>query len=318
MLNIKDINIFYKNKVSTDENNIEMPANMKALKKLLNHAYEKGLKVAYISYNYTSNRVIGTKINVLNLSPFSLKYKNYFKNSYIRYVLPSPVPNVARDVCFFEIDENFTENIAEVKYLSLKNLVNYYQLLQKKDASLLSSNRSEYFLFSIFNIISDDNVKIKDIHFPENYINRKPLEKPEIGMLDGMAVANYIIEIANKNNIDVTHLKIQKIMFYLQQDFINEFGYPLINADFKYGNYGPYLEEVYHNLSNYGATNIKETQQILNKDFSTTTPLIEKDFLYKAKLYSDVLYLLQYKATYLAQSAMKKVSFDDLALNLGK
>lgn len=306
MLNIKDINIFYKNKVSTDENNIEMPANMKALKKLLNHAYEKGLKVAYISYNYTSFN------SVLHLSPFSLKYKNHFKNSYIRYILPSPVPNVARDVCFFEIDANFKENISEVKYLSLNNLVNYYQLLQKKDASLLSSNRSEYFLFSIFNIISHDNVKIKDIHFPENYINRKPLEKPEIGMLDGMAVANYIIEIANKNNIDVTHLKIQKILFYLQQDFINEFGYPLINADFKYGNYGPYLEEVYDNLSNYGATNIKETQQILNKDFSMTKPLIEKDFLYKAKLYSDVLYLLQYKATYLAQSAMKKVSFDDL------
>lgn len=133
-------------------------------------------------------------------------------------------------------------------------------------------------------------------------------------MLDGMAVANYIIEIANKKNIHVTHLKIQKILFYLQQDFMNKFGYPLINEEFKYGEYGPYLEEVYYNLSYYGATPIEKPEQILDRNFSTTTPLIEKDFLYISKLYSDVLYLLQYKATYLAQSAMKEVSFEDLVL----
>lgn len=307
MINIKNITILYKNKTSIDEQDIEASDNLKVLKQLLNHAYENNLQVAFVSYNYPSFN------DVIKISPFFLKYKQYFESSYIRYTLKSPVSNISRDVCFFEVSDHSSNPLNETGYISLNDLAHYYQLPKKEDVSDQSGNAQDYVLFNVLSIIRHDSVKIKNMYFSKDYINRKPLGKPDFDMLDEMAVANYIIKVANKNLLPLTHLKLQKILFYLQEDFINEFGYPLINGSFRFGQYGPYLDDVYYNLNQYGATNLDSPVKVLNTDlFTMTTPEISEDFKYIKKLYSDVLLLLTYKTNYLVKSSVNGIKFDDL------
>lgn len=79
-----------------------------------------------------------------------------------------------------------------------------------------------------------------------------------IAIQEPIAVANFIIEIANENKKSITNLKLQKIMFFLQGYCLARYGEPIINGNFSKWKYGPVEAVVYNSLKNLGSAPIKD------------------------------------------------------------
>ena len=71
-------------------------------------------------------------------------------------------------------------------------------------------------------------------------------------------VANYVIKIAKENSIDdITNLKLQKILYFLQTAFLIKNNKSLINENFERWDYGPVVPEAYHLFKQFGSSIIK-------------------------------------------------------------
>lgn len=73
-----------------------------------------------------------------------------------------------------------------------------------------------------------------------------------------IACANYIIDLANKNNYEVTNFKLNKILFFMQGYFLNKYHKPLMSGEFLKFQQGPIEKNVYNNLRSYGAETISK------------------------------------------------------------
>lgn len=65
---------------------------------------------------------------------------------------------------------------------------------------------------------------------------------------DARCVANAIIELAEDDGISLTHLSLQKIMYFCHAWYIAEFDHPLIGQPFEAWKYGPVVRVVYDQL----------------------------------------------------------------------
>ncbi|OUN18796.1 Panacea domain-containing protein [Ligilactobacillus salivarius] len=81
-----------------------------------------------------------------------------------------------------------------------------------------------------------------------------------------MAVANFIIGVAKKEDKPVTNLKLQKVLFFLQGYCLSEYDTPLINGNFSKWRYGPVEEEVYGDFKYYGPAPIENKSVYFNKE----------------------------------------------------
>ena len=71
-----------------------------------------------------------------------------------------------------------------------------------------------------------------------------------------MAVVNWMIERNKPNPANLTHLKIQKLLFITQGNHLREFGIPLFDEDFNAWRYGPIVDKVYQQLKGFGGNEI--------------------------------------------------------------
>lgn len=71
-----------------------------------------------------------------------------------------------------------------------------------------------------------------------------------------IAVANFIIEVANEKENPVTNLKLQKVLFFLQGYCLAEYNSPLIDGNFSKWKFGPVEEDIYREFKYYGPTPI--------------------------------------------------------------
>lgn len=78
-------------------------------------------------------------------------------------------------------------------------------------------------------------------------------------MYSAMEIAKYIITKCSKDNNPLSNLQLQKIMYYVQREFLQKKYVPLFNDDFYAWKFGPVLEEVYYNYCNRGASKIQES-----------------------------------------------------------
>ena len=62
---------------------------------------------------------------------------------------------------------------------------------------------------------------------------------------DPLAVANYIVKLDNKNNLPITNLQLQKVLFFLQGYSLSKQQTELIAGDFTKWKYGPVEKDVY-------------------------------------------------------------------------
>lgn len=79
-------------------------------------------------------------------------------------------------------------------------------------------------------------------------------------MCNPLFVANNIIDRAKKENISITPMKLQKILYFVYRDYLQKQkdGIPLFAERFATWKYGPVLESVYTAFKKYGSEFISD------------------------------------------------------------
>lgn len=94
-----------------------------------------------------------------------------------------------------------------------------------------------------------------------------------------VAVANFVINLANENKLSVTNLQLQKILFFLQGYTLNKYQVGIVNVTFSKWQYGPVQKNVYRTFRDYGASPLTNEYTDAYFDelgqFKTQTPEIK-------------------------------------------
>jgi uncharacterized phage-associated protein len=65
-------------------------------------------------------------------------------------------------------------------------------------------------------------------------------------MFDVRAVANLVLDVAQKRGVPVTNMALNKIVFFVHSDYLIECGSPLVGAKIEAWKHGPVFREIYH------------------------------------------------------------------------
>ena len=91
-----------------------------------------------------------------------------------------------------------------------------------------------------------------------------------------IAVANFVINLANRNKMLVTNLQLQKILFFLQGYTLSKYQVGIIKGSFSKWQYGPVQKNVYRTFIDTGASPITNAYSAAYFDelgqFKTQTP----------------------------------------------
>lgn len=93
-------------------------------------------------------------------------------------------------------------------------------------------------------------------------------------MNPALFVANYIIEFCADNDMEISNLKLQKVLYYVNARSLVELGTPIFSDKIQKWQYGPVIPKVYHEFKEYGAfplTRDAISQQIVTLDTSSDT-----------------------------------------------
>ena len=71
------------------------------------------------------------------------------------------------------------------------------------------------------------------------------------------AVANYFIDLANAKKIQITPMKLQKLIYFAHGWHLAIIGEPLIDECVQAWSYGPVIDSIYHEFKEYGSGPIK-------------------------------------------------------------
>lgn len=84
-------------------------------------------------------------------------------------------------------------------------------------------------------------------------------------MYDARSAARSIIERASALQIDITNLKLQKLLYIAHGTMLAVFGKPLVDSTFSAWKYGPVMEPLYHDLKVFGSDSIKSGDFYIQK-----------------------------------------------------
>lgn len=71
-------------------------------------------------------------------------------------------------------------------------------------------------------------------------------------MKSSISLAKYVVRYANKKGVAITHLQLQKILYYINGYFLGVFGEPAFYDDIEAWKYGPVVPYVYDYYRSYG------------------------------------------------------------------
>jgi uncharacterized phage-associated protein len=86
--------------------------------------------------------------------------------------------------------------------------------------------------------------------------------------MKAMDVARYILTKCNKEGQPISNLQLQKMLYYIQYEFLRETGEPLFEDDFEAWKFGPVVPTVYYEYSHMGAFRIGADYKDYNKILS--------------------------------------------------
>ena len=89
----------------------------------------------------------------------------------------------------------------------------------------------------------------------------------EGNMYELRAIANYFIERGIRERVEISPMKLQKLLFYAYGLYWSKKGQPLFSDRFEVWKYGPVISELYHTLKSYGNSSID--RPILDLDLKT-------------------------------------------------
>lgn len=73
---------------------------------------------------------------------------------------------------------------------------------------------------------------------------------------DVRGIANFVLDLAERERERVSNLRINKIIYFLHVGFLREFGRPLVNAKIEAWDHGPVFREIYHQFKKFGRAEI--------------------------------------------------------------
>ena len=121
--------------------------------------------------------------------------------------------------------------------------------------------------------------------------------------------SDHDINMQDMQDTDLTHLKLQKLLYYAQGHALAELGKPLFDNDFIAWQHGPVIEKVYHDFRHNGSDLIgyeigsqekydcfnllkdKEASQLLDKTieyYSQYSPWKLRDMIYEEEPWKNV------------------------------
>ncbi len=77
-------------------------------------------------------------------------------------------------------------------------------------------------------------------------------------MVNAIHVGNSILMRAFIENIDITPMKLQKLIYFTYQMYLKETDIPLFDERFETWKYGPVISSVYNEFKKYGANAIRQ------------------------------------------------------------
>lgn len=84
--------------------------------------------------------------------------------------------------------------------------------------------------------------------------------------LNSLDVANYIVWHSNSINVPLTHLKLQKLLYYVVARFLKDKNQYLIDEPICKWQYGPVVKSVYHQFKIFGNSPVLEPVPYLSSD----------------------------------------------------
>lgn len=91
-------------------------------------------------------------------------------------------------------------------------------------------------------------------------------------MYSAVDIAKYIIWYCKRKGYSISNLKLQKILYFVQANFLVSLGRPCFDEEIEAWDFGPVVPEVYHEFKFFGSADIPEfvcrnaEQMILKKD----------------------------------------------------
>lgn len=93
-------------------------------------------------------------------------------------------------------------------------------------------------------------------------------------------VAKYVLKKCTDDGSPISNLQLQKILFFLQRDFLIQEGRPLFGDDIEAWQFGPVVPNVYYDYCIYGANSISKSASsyislVNDEDKRIANPIIE-------------------------------------------
>lgn len=76
-------------------------------------------------------------------------------------------------------------------------------------------------------------------------------------LISPVHVANNILKRGYDEKVEITPLKLQKLVYFVYKDYLKKTGYPLFTEPFETWTYGPVIPSIYAEFSSYGKKPIK-------------------------------------------------------------
>lgn len=86
-------------------------------------------------------------------------------------------------------------------------------------------------------------------------------------MYNVLDISRYVINYSNKQGYGISNLKLQKLLYFIQADFlISNEGKPCFDEEIEAWNFGPVVPESYHTFKHFGSSNIPEIKSYIKLD----------------------------------------------------
>lgn len=81
-------------------------------------------------------------------------------------------------------------------------------------------------------------------------------------IMDAISLSHYVVKLFNEKNENVTNLKLQKVLYYIQGYFYKEFGKPAFFEEIRCWPYGPVVPISYYEFNSSGSAPLKSKRNI--------------------------------------------------------
>ncbi len=87
-------------------------------------------------------------------------------------------------------------------------------------------------------------------------------------MISALDLSSFIIQEAKKEGASITHLKLQKILYYVQGEYLAKYKEPLFPEEIEAWRYGPVVRAVYYKYVSNGALPLKMERENITLNLS--------------------------------------------------